>query len=369
MGFKNKASARKIINVDDEGNALPTDLLDHVVGNWDAISEIRICRKRGRQGYVTLTTTRRITDAEIGLMSLGPEDQSTAESLTAEAYQAARSDAESEGRPLSYRFEGMEDLGDRKRAQLFQVVIKIDPVEIPGHDSDDSPTAAIVDAATRAVERFAAIADRSMTQTLAHHEVLSKQLSDERARMTEYAVFLRDQDHTQLIQADQFMRHQEESQRQDAIAAMMMKAMEDITPGITAWIASKGAQKMSKSDEATPKKDAGDPTPCEEAGALDRVITRLEAETLSTFRAGQGDAWPIWERARIATDRAAFDSEVTAILLHHDAGEPMQAMGLAQKWGDQLGKDAQAGMLPILMGFHGRVSWPLTLPEDREAKG
>lgn len=368
MGFKNKASARKIINVDDEGNALPTDLLDHVVGNWDAISEIRICRKRGRQGYTTLSTTRRITDAEIELMSLGSEDQSTAESMTSEAYQAAKSDAESEGRQLSYRFEGMEDLGDRKRAQLFQVVIKIDPTETAG-SADETPTAAILNAAALAVERFAAIADRSMSQTLTHHEVLSKQLSDERTRMTEYAVFLRDQDHTNLIQADQFMRHQEESQRQEAIAQMMMKAVEDITPGITAWIASKGAEKMTKSDDTTSKKDAGDPTPCDEAGALDRIITRLEPETLETFKLDQGDAWAMWEDARTATIRDDFDRHVTRILLHHKSPEPMQAIAIAQKWGERLGKDAQNGMLPILMGFQSRAKWPLSLAEDRDSKG
>lgn len=365
-------SKRKVISIDEDGVEVPGRLVALVKAHWSGLTGIRISARKGRKGYVPLKVVSFDDAAQLDEIGAeGPEV--TPISAARDAYQVAQAEAEDSGGGF-FRFQGLaqdEDAGGAVVA--FEKAFKVE-VDVAGEAdevAEENPTAAILTACASTVERFGALVGRAVEMNLKTQEQTADQLSDLRAQVFEQAKQMRGLDESRLIAQKNILEHEATVARNAELAEKLGAGVAMLAPQLAALLADRVQPRPFASTEPAPQAPPGDApssppaSPCAEAAALSRVIERLDEGQRESFLGQfEGRGLEIIAQAETATTQTEFDACVAELFLGAGVTKQQDAAAKAQSWVSVLPPEAQAILVPALMGVGTRLSWPLTAAQQ-----
>lgn len=359
---------RKVISIDEDGVEVPGRLVALVKAHWAGLTGIRVSARKGRKGYVPVKVVS--FDDASQLDELGAEGpEVTPISAARDAYQVAQAEAEDSGGGF-FRFQGLAEDEDAGGAVVaFEKAFKVE-VDVAGEAdevAEENPTAAILTACASTVERFGALVGRAVEMNLKTQEQTAGQLSELRAQVFEQAKQMRGLDESRLVAQKNILEHEATMARNAELAEKLGNGFAMLAPQLAAVLADRVRPQPAPPPSTPPPasseapQSAPPPPPCSEAAALARVIERLtDAQREAFLGQFEGRGLEVVAQAETATTQTEFDACVAELFLASGVTEQADAVPRAQAWVSALPPEAQAILVPALMGCGTRLSWPLT---------
>lgn len=336
----------------------------------DTATEYFVKRKRGRR-WVSVgdpVMALREEEAVLAEVKWNPQDH-TPENYAAELYDLARDDATSEGEG-HYQFTGVHAIDDRTGEELFCLTLHVETDE--DGEASVSPVNMIegstagLERAIGCVEKLAALLERSHRSQVVAGEKQFDQIESLRSQLQLHYAERSEIEETRAEIAAEVMQHSAQLKKMEALGDTLQGIVTQFGPIFAArWKSNQDRPKAEPEPQGRErqkeKPEMSEPiTLCQDAGVVDRILSRLDKVSFQTFRGAFNDAqWLWWERARGATVPSDFDDSFVGLLRESGVSTREEAGAVVTKWGEYLPTEEVQHMAQVLFGLSSRISFPL----------